>query len=109
VGVYGVVAQLAQRRTQEIGIRLALGAQATRVQWLVVQHGVALTGIGVVVGAAGAALGVGALRQLLYGVGPYDAVTFVATSGVLLLVGLLASWIPARRATAVDPVRVLQR
>jgi putative ABC transport system permease protein len=108
VGVYGVVAQLAQRRTQEIGIRLALGAQATRVQWLVVQHGVALTGIGVVVGAAGAALGVGALRQLLYGVGPYDAVTFVATSGVLLLVGLLASWIPARRATAVDPVRVLQ-
>jgi predicted permease len=108
VGVYGVVAQLAVRRTNEMHIRIALGAQTSQVRWLVVRHGLTLVGAGVVTGCIlSAALG-GAVRKLLYGVGPLDPFTFVVMPACLLLTGLAASWIPAVRATRTDPAGALR-
>jgi putative ABC transport system permease protein len=108
VGVYGVVAQLALRRTGEMNIRVALGAQVAHVRWLVVRHGLLLVGTGVVIGSAlSAALG-GTVRKLLYGVGPLDPLTFIVMPICLLLTGLGAAWIPAVRATRTDPAGALR-
>lgn len=108
VGVYGVVAQLALRRTNEMNIRIALGAQASQVRWLVVRHGLTLVGAGVITGGIlSAALG-GTVRKLLYGVGPLDPVTFIVMPVCLLLTGVGASWIPAIRATRTDPAGALR-
>jgi putative ABC transport system permease protein len=108
VGVYGVVAQLALRRTNEMNIRIALGAQAAQVRWLVVRHGLTLVGAGVVTGCILSAAFGGAVRTLLYGVGPLDPFTFVVMPACLLLTGLAASWIPAVRATRTDPAGALR-
>lgn len=108
VGVYGVVAQLAVRRTNEMGIRIALGAQSSQVRWLIVRHGLVLVGTGVVAGSIVAATLGGLVQKLLYGVTPFDPVTFVVMPLGLLLTGLLASWIPASRATRADPARTLR-
>jgi len=108
VGVYGVVAQLARRRMREMGIRIALGAGASRVQWLVVRHGLLLTALGVAAGV-GAALAAGrAMRALLYQVAPADPATFMAVPALVLVTAVLASWIPALRASRVDPCEVLR-
>jgi predicted permease len=108
VGLYGVMAYAVHRRTREIGIRLALGAGQRDVLRLVVGHGMLLTLLGIAAGLA-AAFGLTRLmRTMLYGVSPTDALTFAAIASVLLLVALLACWIPARRASKVDPLVALR-
>ena len=108
VGVYGVLAQLARRRTREIGIRIALGAAAGQVRWMVVRHGLTLVGTGVVLGGAVAALATREMRALLYGVTALDPATFVTVPVLLALAGAAASWIPARQASRADPVEALR-
>jgi len=108
VGVYGVMAQLATRRMREMGIRIALGAKATQVQWLVVRHGALLTVIGIVTGATLALVGARVIRTLLYQVAPLDPVTFVAVPLLVLITAVLASWVPALRASRSDITMVLR-
>ena len=108
VGVYGMLAYSVSQRTQEIGLRLALGADRRHVLTLVVGYGLRLAGIGVAVGLALAALGTPLARSLLYNVSPFDPLSFVAVATFLIGVALLASYIPARRATKVDPLVALR-
>ncbi|HEX9704250.1 MAG TPA: FtsX-like permease family protein, partial [Gemmatimonadales bacterium] len=108
VGIYGVMAQAVARRTPEIGLRLALGAQARDVLGMVVGDGIRLAGIGVALGVAGAVAGSRLVVSLLYGVRPLDAVTFVAVPLALLGVAVAASYLPARRAARVDPMMALR-
>lgn len=108
VGLYGVMSYAVGRRTHEIGIRMALGAQRQTVLRLILQRSTLLTLLGVVVGVA-LACGLGqALKALMYKVSPTDPATFVAVGLVMILVGLLASYLPARRATRVNPVVALR-
>jgi predicted permease len=108
IGVYGVVAQLAQRRVQEMGIRIALGAQVPHVRWLIVRHGLALTGAGVVFGTVGAALLGSVIQKMLFGITVRDPLTFTMIPLLLILTGVLASWIPAAKATRADPAGALR-
>jgi putative ABC transport system permease protein len=108
VGVYGVVAQLARRRTRELGIRVALGARAGQLQWLVVRHGVLLTATGIAAGLVVATVATRAMRTLLYDVAPLDPVTFVAVPLLVLGTAVAASWLPAARASRADPCQVLR-
>jgi ABC-type antimicrobial peptide transport system permease subunit len=108
VGVYGVVSYGASQRLHEIGIRMALGAQPTSVLGLVVRQAVVLVGAGIGIGIL-AALGVSRLLvSLLVGVTSYDPITLVSVSGIMLAAALVACYIPARRATKVDPLVALR-
>lgn len=108
IGMYGVMAYSVAQRTSEIGIRMALGAQGGDVFRLVLQHGLALVGCGVVLGAL-AAYGLGRfISDLLFGVQPTDAPTFVVTSALLVAIATLATLVPARRAVTIDPVIALR-
>jgi predicted permease len=108
IGLYGVIAYSVSQRTHEIGIRMALGAQREYILRLVLGHGARLTLVGVAIGVA-AALGLlRFLSSLLYGVKPTDPLTFLGVTIVLVLVTLLASYIPARRAMRVDPMVALK-
>ncbi|HWS53051.1 MAG TPA: ABC transporter permease [Pyrinomonadaceae bacterium] len=108
VGVYGVINYSVMLRRHELGIRMALGAQATDVLRLVLGQGLALTLTGVGIGLAGAYALTRLMSSLLYGVTATDAVTFLTVSGVMIAVGLLASYLPARRATKLDPMIALR-
>jgi predicted permease len=103
-GIYGVISYLVAQRTREIGIRLALGARAGDVLRMVVRRGVALALAGVVAGLLASLAGTRVLEGLLFGVSTTDAVTFVAVPLLLTLVAALASYLPARRSTRVDPM-----
>jgi predicted permease len=108
IGLYGILSYLVVQRTREIGVRMALGAEARRVQRMVVAQGARVVLVGVVIGV-GVAIGVTrVLDGLLFGVEPADVGTFVAMSASMVLVGLLASWLPARRASGVDPIESLR-
>ena len=108
LGTYGVVAYGVAQRTREIGIRMALGAQRGQVLALVLRGGAMLTIVGIALGVAGAAAGTRVLRSMLYGVTPFDATTFAAVALLFGLVATLASYVPARRATTVDPIAALR-
>jgi predicted lysophospholipase L1 biosynthesis ABC-type transport system permease subunit len=108
VGIYGVIAYAVAQRTRELGIRLALGARAADILWLILRQGAVLGGLGVALGLAGALLATRALERLLYQVTPSDPSTFTAGAVGLLAVALVASYLPARRAAGVDPVEALR-
>jgi putative ABC transport system permease protein len=108
VGVYGVVTQLARRRTRELGIRVALGAHIWQVQWLVVRRGLALSAIGVTVGVGVSLEAANVMRTLLFEVAPADPVTFVVVPVLVLVTAVLASWVPAARASRADAAEVLR-
>jgi len=108
IGIYGMLSYSVQQRSQEIGIRMALGGRAADILRMIVGEGMKLAGVGIVIGVAGA-LGLSRLvTALLFGVKPYDPWTFVSVVAVLALVALAACWIPAQRATRVDPLLALR-
>jgi putative ABC transport system permease protein len=108
VGLYGILAYTVVQRTHEIGIRLALGAQSGNIIAMVMKQGLSLTLLGLMLGLAGAAVLTRLLERLLHSVSVTDAPTFIAIALLLLAVALLACWIPARRATKVDPLVALR-
>ena len=108
VGIYGIMAYSVAQRTNEIGIRLALGAQPRQVRGMILRESTWLTATGIGVGA-GAALALARLvKSMLYGVAPNDPITLAAGIGILLVIALIASWIPARRAASVQPMEALR-
>lgn len=108
VGIFGVVSYTIRQRTREIGIRMALGASAPQVRGMIVAQGMRAVVLGLGVGLIASFLLTRFLRGMLFGVEPGDPVTFAAVSGLLLAVSLLASYIPARRATRIDPILALR-
>ncbi len=108
IGIYGVLSYAVERRTREIGVRMALGAQRKDVLSLVVSQGLKLALLGLALGLVAALAVTRFVSTLLYGVTPTDPVVFVGVSLLLLLVAGLASWLPARRATKLDPITVLR-
>ena len=108
VGVYGVLSYTVSQRRQEIGVMMALGAGSRDVLGMIVGQGLRLAALGVVVGLAGAALAGKAAQSLLVGVSPFDPVSFAAVAAFLMLVAFVASAIPARRATRIDPIIALR-
>lgn len=108
IGIYGVLAYFVSQRRREIGIRMALGAQQAQVVALVLRQMMALTAVGVAAGLAGAAGVSGYLEDLLYGLTPLDLTTFAGVAVVFIAVAALASYVPARRATRVDPLAALR-
>ena len=107
VGIYGVIAFFVTQRTHEIGIRVALGASTQRVVRMVVGQALVLALTGVVVGGALAAWATRALQSMLFEIGARDPVAYVAAALVLLAVSVAAAWLPARKASRVDPVKAL--
>ncbi|HEX8030827.1 MAG TPA: ABC transporter permease [Vicinamibacterales bacterium] len=108
VGLYGVLAYLVAQRTQEIGIRLAIGADRSQILGMVLKQGLSLAGVGLIIGLLGALALSRLMQGLLYGVGPNDPITFIAVAAVLLGVALAASFLPARRATRVSPITAVR-
>jgi hypothetical protein len=108
IGLYGVIAYVVTLRTRELGVRIALGAQPSSVAAMVAKQGLALSGIGIVVGLGLVVVSARFRRSLLFEVAPTDLPTLVGASGILLLFALIASWIPARRAARVNPTEALR-
>jgi putative ABC transport system permease protein len=109
VGIYGVLAYAVVQRTREIGIRLSLGAQRAQVLGLVLRKGLVLTTIGIVLGLLGATAGSRLLQSMLFGVTPLDAQTFATVAAAFACVATIACYLPARRATKVDPITALRQ
>ena len=108
IGLYGVMAYTVTQRTREIGIRMALGADRRRVLRLVLRQSAVLTALGLVIGLAGSFVATRFLTDLLFGLTPLDPRTYVMASAIFALVAAVASYVPARRATAVDPMMALR-
>jgi len=108
IGIYGVIAYAVSQRTREIGIRMAMGAEPGDVRRVFVRQGLKLCCAGIVIGLGAAALLAGVMRSLLFGVPPLDPVTFAAVPVTLLLATLAACYLPARKATDVDPVECMR-
>jgi putative ABC transport system permease protein len=108
IGIYGVMAYSVAQRTREIGIRVALGARPSEVMALVLGQSTLITAIGIIAGLAGAAGATRYLQGMLFGLTPLDPSTFVAVSILFATVAMLAAYLPARRATKVDPLVALR-
>jgi ABC-type antimicrobial peptide transport system permease subunit len=108
LGVYGIVNYAVNRRTREVGIRMSLGAHPGAIVQMLLQRGVALIALGGLVGIAAGLLLSQVLRSFLFGVKPLDPLTFLAAPLLLVAVGVFASYIPARRASRIDPAAVLK-
>jgi putative ABC transport system permease protein len=108
IGIYGVMGYSVTQRRQELAVRLALGARARQILQLVLKDGLVLASLGIILGLAGAFALTRLLRTLLFEVQPTDVMTFVSVAVLLILVALLASYIPARRASKVDPLTALR-
>jgi ABC-type antimicrobial peptide transport system permease subunit len=108
LGIFGVISYAVSQRTREIGIRLALGAQKAALRWMFVRSALALTGTGIAIGLAAAAVLVQLMKSMLFGIRPLDPVTFVAVPFVLVAAAVLASYLPAHRAATLDPVEALR-
>jgi ABC-type antimicrobial peptide transport system permease subunit len=111
IGLYGVLAYSVSRRTHEIGIRMALGANRSRMLTMILRQGMTLTVIGIVLGLGGAYVltkYLESLNSMLFGVQPRDPITFAASAVLLTIVALVACFVPARRATKVDPMVALR-
>jgi ABC-type antimicrobial peptide transport system permease subunit len=109
LGIYGVISYAVSRRTRELGIRIALGATVSRVRRRVVREGLVLAGAGVVIGTLAAAALSGVLGGLLHEVSPSDPLTYALVAAILIVAAALASYVPARRASAIDPMEALRR
>jgi ABC-type antimicrobial peptide transport system permease subunit len=108
IGLYGLLAYTVTRRTPEIGVRMALGAEPRAVRWMVMRHSMTLVGAGIALGIPAAAGTTWVLDTLLFGLTPTDPLSFVAAGALLLVVGSLAAYLPARRASRVDPIVALR-
>jgi predicted permease len=108
IGIYGVISYAVSQRTREIGIRVALGAEPRSLRWLFVRYGLALAGLGTVTGLAAAAGLTRLMKSVLFGISPVDPLTYTAVPLVLVAAAVLASYLPARRAAAVDPIETLR-
>jgi putative ABC transport system permease protein len=108
IGIYGVLSYSVQQRTQEIGIRMALGAQRSDVLTLILRNGMAMVGAGIVAGLLLSVALTDSVNTLLFGIGLFDAASFFATAGILLIVAMIACYLPARRAMRVDPIVALR-
>jgi putative ABC transport system permease protein len=105
---FGSVLYAVTQRSREIGLRMALDASAVDVTRMVIRQGIVLTGVGIATGLAASWAATRALKNLLYGVSATDPITFVSVAALLTLIALAACWIPARRASRVDPIVVLR-
>jgi predicted permease len=108
IGIYGVISYTVSQRRRELGIRLALGAQKAELRWMVVRSALLLTGVGVAIGLCFAAGLTRLMKSLLFGISPFDPLTYVTIPVVLAAAAVLASYLPARRAAALDPADVLR-
>ncbi|PYU40570.1 MAG: hypothetical protein DMG54_22950 [Acidobacteria bacterium] len=108
IGIYGLMSYTVSQRTQEIGLRMALGAQLASVQRMILGQTLKLTLLGLGLGLAGAFVVARFLTSMLFGVGVYDPVTFVGVAALLIAVALMAAYVPARRAMRVDPIVALR-
>jgi putative ABC transport system permease protein len=108
VGIYGVINHSVTQRTREMGIRMALGARGSDLVRGVLGHGLALASVGIVLGTGAALAASRVLARLLYGVSPSDPLTYAGVVVLLAAVAVAASWLPARRATRIDPLTALR-
>jgi ABC-type antimicrobial peptide transport system permease subunit len=108
IGLYGVISYIVTQRTNEIGIRLALGARPGQVRSMVVLQGARLAALGLVIGVAGALVLTRLMQGMLFGTGPTDPFTFVVVIGFLAAIALLATYVPAHRASRIDPASSLK-
>jgi putative ABC transport system permease protein len=108
LGIYGTLSYSVEQRSQEIGIRMALGAEGADLRRMVIRQGMSLAGLGILIGLAGALALSRLITTLLFGVYPNDPVSFATIALLLALVAFLATWLPARRATQVDPLAALR-
>jgi len=108
IGIYGLLVYMVGQRSREIGIRVALGAQRSDILTLILGKGLLLVGVGIAIGLVLASAAAPLIATLLYGVHPFDVIVFATVPLVLMFVGFLATYIPARRATKVDPIVALR-